>query len=139
MKKWILIFIPIIIYSCKQKNDNIVGDWIVQSRFYQATYQIIEDDNQWNALVLHYNDGTTRYKYDGIQKRFAFKGLTKSKTAYVDGLSGATKSSGAKAKTIEINKKSKDTLEVTTYSMNKPIVELWVRKNIKNGKENHSN
>ena len=134
-----LIIIPIIIYSCKQTNDNLVGDWIVQSKFYQASYQIIEDNGQWNALVLYYNDGTTRYRYDGIKKRFAFKGLTKGKTTYVDGLSGATRSAEAQQKTIEISKKSKDTLEVTTYSMNKPIVELWVRKRIKNGKEDHSN
>ena len=139
MKKWIWILIPMVIYSCQQTNDNIVGDWVVQSRFYQARYQIFEDAGQWNALVLHYDDGTTRYKYDGIEKRFAFTGLKKYKTVYVDGLSGATKSAETQQKTIEISKKSKDTIEVTTYSLNKPIVELWVRKNIKNGKENHSN
>ena len=129
MKKCLLlVIIPLFFYTCSPTEDQLSGDWELISRFYQGIYQIKKEDNKWNALVLYYNDGTTKYKYDGSKKHYAFKGLTNKDSSYVDGISAATTSTYDKPKTIEINKRSEDTLEVTTYSMNKPIVELWVRK-----------
>lgn len=113
--------------SCYRQYNDIKGEWKVNSKFYHATYQIIEEDDNLNGLVLYYNDGTTKYTYDGTKRRYVFTGLKKEKNQYVDGISGAT-SKNSTPKSIEIKSKSEDTLEVTTYIMDKPLLEIWTRK-----------
>lgn len=128
MKKWIIAGYLLSLFACQNPIDTIVGEWRANSAFYQATYEIIAEEDHWNGQVLYYHDGTTKYRYDGRGKRYLFTGLKKSDGQYIDGISGAT-ATGNQLKSIEINKKHEDTLEVTTYVMNKPIVEIWTRKN----------
>ncbi len=111
--------------ACNQQ-DNIIGEWKVNSKFYQATFEIMEENDTWNGLVVYYNDGTTKYMHNDTKSRYAFTGLKKEKEVYVDGITAATSKKGA-PKSVEIRKQGKDSLEVTTYIMNKPIVEVWTR------------
>jgi hypothetical protein len=128
MKKWLLLFsILLLFFSCK-KTDSIIGMWKVKDAFYQATYEILENDDGFYALIHHYNDGTTVYNFDGIQKHYFFTKLKKQGDLYIDGISGATKSKKKKEKNkFTISLKSKDTLEVKTYIHDQPITETWTR------------
>lgn len=128
MKQWIFLLFPIIMVSCQRQEDPLVGKWKVNSKFYSATYQISEAGNELNGLVLSYNDGTSKYKQGDEKQYFVFTGLKKeSELQYVDGISGATSKKDA-PKSIEIKQINKDTLEVTTFIMNKPLTEIWTRK-----------
>jgi len=129
MKQWLILLFLLIAIACRQQIDPLVGIWKVNSSFYSATYQIMKKRNQLNGLVLFYNDGTTRYKHDGTQQQYIFNGLKKKEDGqYVDGISGATTKNDT-PKNIEIKIINKDTLEVTTFVMNKPLVEFWTRQN----------
>lgn len=78
-------------------------------------------------MVLYYNDGTSKYTYNEKKPYYIFTGLQKGNGIYVDAVTGAT-SSNQTQKTLEIEKKHLDTLEVTTYIRNKPLKEIWIRK-----------
>lgn len=128
MKRQMLILCSIMMISCQYQQDSLIGKWKVNSKFLNATYQILEDGDELNGLVLFYDDGTTKYRHDGTKNHYVFKGLKKENEQYVDGISGATTKENNTPRSIEITKKHKDTLEVTTLVMNKPIVEFWTRQ-----------
>lgn len=127
MQKWIFIFFLLATMSCSQQEEILLGKWVVHSRFYQASYQILEEEKEFKALVLYYNDGTSKYQYDGSNKHFLFTKLKKKKGQYIDAISGATTKEG-RGEHLSIHPKNKDTLEVTTYIMDRPLKEIWTRK-----------
>ncbi len=133
MKKWVFIIILLSILSCKEKESHLIGDWNLQSKFYSATYRIQQEGKKLNALILYHNDNTSVYKYDGNQSHFIFEGMKKKGNHYVDGASGATNKTND-SKNIEIKEKHSDTLEVTSYIMGKPLIEIWTRKKETNEK-----
>ncbi len=126
MFRMVVVLLSIFMFSCSSRQDSIIGEWKVNSRFYQAVYQIVEENDALSGVVLYYNDGTTKYKYDGLKRRYAFTGLKKDKDQYVDGITGATTKMEA-PKSVEIKKRGRDTLEMTSYIMEKPLVEIWTR------------
>lgn len=128
MINWITLMISFIVFSNPHFKSNIEGDWKVNSKFYSASYLIKKENNNINALVLYYNDGTTKYKYDSKNKHYAFKDLRWEKDQYVDGVSGATSGTEA-SRSIEIKKISMDTLQIKRFLVRKPIVEIWTRNN----------
>ena len=106
----------------------LIGEWKTNSQFYSATYQIAEEGTGLNGLVLFYDDGTTEYVHKDTKPRYIFTGLKKnSNSQYVDGISGAT-TKNSTPKSIEIKRRSYDTLEVTTYMMKQSLTEIWTRK-----------
>ncbi len=114
-------------FSCVKKNNPIIGTWEVDSKFYKATCNIIEEDNSIKGQVLYYNDDTTVYKYEeGKPKNYFFNNLKEKKGVFVDAVSGATKKNESK-EMVTLNLLSKDTLEVTTFIMHQPLKELWIR------------
>ena len=127
MKQLLFFLFLWMLSACQNKADDMVGIWKVNDRFTKASYQIEQDGRYLKAFVLAYDDGTTQYKFDGSKKHYAFTGLKHKKGVYVDGVSGAT-SKTENPKNYAIKKKHKDTLEVTTYILNKPIIETWIRK-----------
>ncbi|MCP4437868.1 MAG: hypothetical protein GY810_02910 [Aureispira sp.] len=114
-------------FCSTSSTDNIVGVWTMKDKFYQASYQIVQEGNSFSGLVLHYNDGTTQYRYQESSPQFIFKNIIKQEDTYVDAISGATQST-SKNKSISIKLRSLDTIEATRYISKRPIKELWLRK-----------
>lgn len=105
----------------------MIGIWKVDSKFYTATCEILEEDNTIKGVVLYYNDNTTVYKHeDGQPKSYFFKNITEKNGVYIDAVSGATKTENSN-ETATLHLLDQDTLEVTTYIMNKPLKEIWIR------------
>ena len=127
MNKIILLTI-IIFCSCSKKKNPILGTWKVKSNFYKATCKILEEDKNIKGLVLFYDDNTTVYKYSANKpKKYFFNNLKGKSNSYIDATSGATKT--RKLDTTNLTLIHKDTLEITTYTMNKPLKEIWIRNN----------
>lgn len=126
MKDWRFLLLSLLLLSCKQEHDALSGQWIVNSKYYSATYEIFKESDGFDGLVLYYNDGTTRYKHDGSQNYFIFRHLRSEGKKYVDGVSGATSKQGM-SKRIEINQIDEDTLEVTSYIVDQSLKEIWTR------------
>ena len=126
LKVTILLLVMI---SCTDKNQELLGVWNVESSFYSATYNILEEDGDLKALALYYDDGTTHFKYQEgkTKKMYLFENLKFKNHNYVDAISGATKKANPEQLTLKVL--DKDTLSVTTYIMHKPLTEKWIRKN----------
>ncbi len=128
MKKWSLIMLLCLSFlSCMDKKDlRILGDWRVNNRFYQASYQIANTNGKLVGKVMQYNDGTTKYQWDNKNPRYLFKNLTSKDGVFVDGYSGATmKTDGFK---IQIQVLHEDTLNTTLFTNHHPTSEIWIRK-----------
>ena len=105
----------------------MLGLWKVDSKFYKATCEIVEEANTLKGLVIYYNDDTTVYRYEeGQPKKYFFNNLKEKDSVYVDAIAGATKTENSN-EVVTLNLLSKDTLEVTTHIMQKPLKEIWVR------------
>ncbi|WP_299247350.1 hypothetical protein [uncultured Aquimarina sp.] len=127
MRKAFLIFVAIISFSCMERENSMLGLWKVDSKFYKATCEIVEEANTLKGLVIYYNDDTTVYRYkEGEPKNYFFNNLKEKNGVYVDAVAGATKMENLHD-TVTLNQLSKDTLEVTTHMMHKPIKEIWIR------------
>lgn len=127
MKK-ISLLLLLLVASCADTKDPLEGEWEVRSRFFKARYEILKEDNQLKALVLFYDDGTTVYNYDGTKRHYAYQNLRKKEDIYVDVVSGATKHKESDTMTDHIRMIGNDSLQMITYMMNKPIIDVWVRK-----------
>ncbi len=127
MKKALFISIAIIVFSCTKKESSIIGIWKVDSKFYKATCEILEENGVMKGVVLYYNDNTTVYRHEeGQEKSYFFKNIKEKDGTYIDAISGATKTENS-SKTATLQLISKDTIEITTYIMNKPLKEIWIR------------
>lgn len=126
MNKFLICISILIIFSCRDTGKDLVGTWKVHSQFYQSTCQIYQEGRAVKGQILSYHDGTSTYKYDGTDKRFLFENLRSKDSVYVDGMSGATVKSET-PQMLSIRQKSKDSLLVTTYIMNRPLTELWTK------------
>ena len=105
----------------------MIGIWKVDSKFYKATCKILEENDTVKGEVLYYNDNTTVYRSKkGQAKSYFFNNIKEKNGTYIDAISGATKTKN-KNKTATLHLVSTDTLEITTYIMNKPLKEIWVR------------
>ena len=105
----------------------MIGIWKVDSKFYKATCEILEENDTVKGVVLYYNDNTTKYKHEvGAPKSYFFNDIKEKNGTYIDAISGATKIENNN-KTATLHLLSKDTLEITTYIMNKPLKEIWTR------------
>lgn len=116
----------IFLIGCSSQIDNrILGIWNVKSTFYKATYKIEKQGKKLIGKVLYYNDDTTIIKETGTDKDIFLKNLTYKNEVYVDAISGATKTN---SENFKIKIKHQDTLEVTSYISNQPLIETWIRK-----------
>ncbi len=121
-----LVGVFLFLISCSSQIDHrVLGTWKVQSTFYKAIYKIEKQHTKLIGKVLYYNDDTTILKKTNTDKDIFIKNLEYKNEVYVDAISGATKTN---SKNLKIKVKHKDTLEVTSYISNKPLVEIWIRK-----------
>ena len=126
-KIWLFISSLCFLFSCHEDHSSdLLGEWKVPSPYYSAKYQILEDDDELHVLVLSYDDGTSRYSSNGKQKRYAYQSLNKKAHKYVDAISGAS-TKASEQHTVELQPKGRDTLEITTFFMDRPLKEFWVR------------
>lgn len=133
MKKNILLITCFLFIFCSEKEHDIIGFWNVESNYYRATYKIENKNNKLIGKVIYYNDDTTILKETHTDKDiFLFNLKLKKDNIYVDAVSGATSSKNQNT-IIKVN--HKDTLEVTSYIMKKPLKEIWIR-NTNNIKKN---
>lgn len=127
MKQWIYFLLFTLLFSCEQETTHLLGKWKTNSNYYSAVYQIEKIGDDFQAQILSYNDGTTKYKFDGQNPKFLFTNLQENKNKYfVDGTSGATKTENIKPK-YEIACIGNDSLKVTSFLLNKPLTEIWTR------------
>ncbi|SIQ73677.1 hypothetical protein SAMN05421797_10318 [Maribacter ulvicola] len=117
-----------IMFSCSKNTTELVGTWQVKSKYYKATYAIMEENDSIKAKVLYYNDGTTIIRKKDKKEYYVFENLKPSKNQYMDAVSGATTTNENKPN-IALQPIHKDTLKVTTYIRNKPLNEIWIRIN----------
>lgn len=125
--KRVLCLLVIANVGCSKGPDPIVGDWTVDSKFYRATCRIEANGDVFDAWFLDYDDGTTSFEGREIAKRYYFKNLKSSQNRYIDGMSGATNTSGSQSD-FTLKLIHKDTLIITTNIMNQVSDELWIRK-----------
>lgn len=112
------------ILSCNKDTKALLGTWKVDSKFYRATYNIVEVDGDLKAEVIYYNDDTTILRQNKDNPFYLFHNLNYKDDASIDAVSGATKT---KSQPIFLKLKHKDTLEVTTYFSTKPLKEIWIK------------
>lgn len=125
VKKYIFFLLALGLACTSKSDDRILGIWEVQSKFYRATYKIEKKGKKLVGRILYYNDDTTVLRETGTDKDIFLTNLTYKKGAYVDAISGATKT---QKESLTIKIRHKDTLEVKTYIMHKPLIEFWTRK-----------
>lgn len=125
MKRYLFGLLIFLIGCSTQIDERILGIWNVQSSFYKATYKIEKQANKLVGKVIYYNDDTTIIRETGTDKDIFLNNLTYKDDTFVDAISGATQTN---SDNLKIKIKHKDTLEVTSYIMHKPLIEIWVRK-----------
>ncbi|WP_272149982.1 hypothetical protein [Tenacibaculum aiptasiae] len=125
MKRYLFGLLIFLIGCSTQIDKRILGIWDVQSSFYKATYKIEKQANKLVGKVIYYNDDTTIIRETGTDKDIFLNNLTYKNNTFVDAISGATQTN---SNNLKIKIKHKDTLEVTSYIMHKPLIEIWVRK-----------
>ncbi len=125
MKKTGILFFMLLFIFCTKSHKEILGTWKVNSLFYKATYKIEKQNKRLIGKVIYYNDGTTILNKTGTEKDIFLTNLKYKNNVYVDAMSGATQTT---SKNLIIKIKHKDTLEVTSYIGNKPLVEIWTKK-----------
>ncbi len=125
----ILSLIAFISTACTPLGNEIVGDWKVDSDFYNANYRIASEEGKLTTKVLYYNDGTTRYQYDGTQSKYIFHDLQEEGDVYTDGSTGATTSNKNKQNT-KLELIHPDTLLISSYILQQQVTEKWIRYEI---------
>lgn len=123
MKRFLFLFL-IFLVGCSTEIDNrILGTWNVQSKFYRGTFKIEKESKKLIGKIIYYNDDTTILKETETDKDIFLHDLKMKDDVFIDAVSGAT----THTENLNIKVKNKDTLEVTTYIMKKPLVEIWTR------------
>ena len=124
MKSAGYILLSLIFVCCAPKCEDIDGQWKVISPFYIATFKIAKVEGKLKCAVLTYNDGTTSFDNRDKSPYYLAQNLKCDGEIYVDGISGATTINEQGLKMQIINN---STMSVTTYIMNKPLTEKWMK------------
>ena len=128
MKKVLLLGFLAVFICCAKRENPLLGLWKVDSKYYRAICEIVEEKNEIKGIVLYYNDDTTIYKHEeGRPNNYFFNNIKNIDDGYVDAISGATITKG-KEEAVTLNLLGHDTLIVTTFVMHKPLKETWIRQ-----------
>ncbi len=123
MKKWSLIFLVLILTSCGQDAERLLGDWKVNSQYYKATYQFAEEEGEIIAKVLYYNDGTSKYHWNKREPWLLSSKIEQDKPFFVDASTGATQ----QISQIKFQLLAKDSLEMSMTAFNGVSKEIWTK------------
>ena len=111
--------------ACDSAAPDVSGAWQVENSFYKAIYQLELNEGMLTAMVLNYDDGTTRFVHQGGPGQYLFKDLQWKEGIYVDGMAGAT----ARADSFEfsLQLQADHTLNVKRQISGKILEETWTR------------
>ncbi|MDX1774167.1 hypothetical protein [Oceanihabitans sediminis] len=112
------------ITSCAQSNDKIIGVWDVKTEYYQAIYEIVEDDGKFFGKVHYYNDGETKYKGNNKKEDYFLTDVELKDGKYINGKMYLPDGSYYQ---VIFNLKDDNTLEVLMTVENQPYKETWTR------------
>ncbi len=118
------LLMVLFVWSCADRCEDISGTWKVLSPYYNASFQIQDINGELKCAVLTYDDGTSRFDNRGKSPYYLANELKCEDGIYIDGVSGAT---ALNKNSLTINKLSTDTLSVTSFIMNKPLKEYWIK------------
>lgn len=117
------LFFALTFTSCAQK-DKIVGVWDVKTDFYDAVYEIVENDNTFFGKVHYYNDGATKYKGDNKKEDYFLTDLEYKNGNYTNGKMYLPDGSFYN---VIFTLKDDNTLEALMTVDNQPYKEIWKR------------
>ncbi|WP_296386712.1 DUF2147 domain-containing protein [Winogradskyella sp.] len=118
-----LLIITITFNACAQQ-DNIIGVWDVKNDYYQAIYEIVENDNKFFGKVHYYNDGTTEYKGDNKKEDYFLTNVELKDGKYINGKMYLPDGSFYN---VIFTLKDKNTLEALMTVEKLPYTEIWTR------------
>ncbi|MDY8137991.1 hypothetical protein [Aquimarina sp. 2201CG5-10] len=118
-----IIVLSISLSSCGQE-DKIVGVWDVKTEYYQATYEIVSQDDTFFGKVHYYNDGSTEYKGKNKKEDYFLTDVELKDGKYVNGKMYTPDGSYYE---VIFTLKNNDTLETIMTVENKPYKEIWTR------------
>lgn len=125
LNRILILFTLIISLSSCAQDDPIVGVWEVESDYYQATYEIVEHQDQFHGKVHYYNDGQDTYEGNDQKEDYFLTELTAKNGQYVNGKMYLPDGSFY---FVIFELTDPNTLEATMTVENQPYKEVWKRK-----------
>lgn len=110
--------------SCAQSNDKIIGIWDVKTDYYQAVYEIVENDGKFFGKVHYYSDGETEYKGENRKEDYFLTDVELKDGKYRNGKMYMPDGSFYK---VIFTLKNENTLEALMTVDGKPYKETWKR------------
>lgn len=111
--------------SCAQKsNDKIIGVWDIKTDYYQAIYEIVENDEKFYGKVHYYNDGTNEYKGNNKKEDYFLTDIEAKNGKYVNGKMYLPDGTFYK---VIFSLKDENTLEALMTVEGEPYKETWKR------------
>lgn len=98
----------------------------MDSQFYKASYRIEDHSRNQKCEVIYYDDGTSEFRKNESSPYYLFERIKSDngQLVAVDGVSGAT----VMADRFILEPLGHDTLQVTSYIGDQPLIENWIRK-----------
>lgn len=121
----VFLFLSIILTSCAQNHDNIIGVWNVKTDYYQAVYEIVENEKTFYGKIHYYNDGTNEVKEDDGKDNYFLTGIEKKGKQYKNGKMYLPDGSYYE---VVFTLKDANTLELKMTFQGEPYKEVWQRK-----------
>tara|TARA_B100001063_G_scaffold188840_1_gene179297 strand:+ start:50342 stop:50737 length:396 start_codon:yes stop_codon:yes gene_type:complete len=118
-----LLFLALTFNSCAQ-DHKIVGVWDVKNDYYQAIYEIVENDKKFFGKVHYYNDGSTEYKGDKKKEDYFLTDIEFKDGKYINGKMYLPDGSFYK---VVFTLKNENTLEALMTVEKQPYTETWTR------------
>ena len=110
--------------SCAQSNDKIIGVWDVKNDYYQAIFEIVENDNKFFGKVHYYNDGKEEYKGDNKKEDYFLTDIESKDEKYINGKMYLPDGSFYN---VIFTLKDENTLEALMTVEKQPYTETWTR------------
>ena len=117
------LFFTLTLTSCAQQ-DKIVGVWDVKNDYYQAVYEIVENDGKFFGKVHYYNDGETEYKGDNKKEDYFLTDVEAKDGKYINGKMYLPDGSFYN---VIFTLKTENTIEALMTVEKKPYKETWKR------------
>jgi len=109
--------------SCAQK-ATIVGVWEVKNDYYEAVYEIVEQDSKFFGKVHYYNDGTTTYEGKNEEEDYFLKDIEYKDGKYMNGKMYMPNGSFYQ---VNFTLRDKNTLQALMTVEEQPYTEIWTR------------
>ena len=85
----------LLLTSCVNHHDNVIGKWHSSASSFNAVYEIFSGEEGLDCKVVSYHDGTSSYASTRNAPIYLFKSANKRNGVYLDGTTGAAKNFSA--------------------------------------------